>query len=108
MNRDQEAEATKNQPEKSKLYLDNSGEKQNQPSSILKVKWAYRWEVFRRLQVLGINCQCSTNEPLLVCLDSPVTVMQIWSVVRQSSASRQELISWLDKCWQVKYRYQDQ
>lgn len=72
-----------------------------QPSRILTVKWAYRWEVFRRLKALEIQCQCSTNEPLLVQLDSPQTVVQIWSVVRQFSASRNDLISWLDRCWQI-------
>ena len=73
-----------------------------QPKSILEVKWAYRWEVYRRLKALDINCQCSTNEPLLVHLDSPRTIMQIWSVLRQANASRQELINKLEDCWRLK------
>ncbi len=76
---------------------------QKQPSRVLSVKWAYRWEVFRRLKALGIDCQCSTNEPLLVDLHSPTTLVQIWSVIRQSSAEREQLIDWLDNCWCVKY-----
>lgn len=76
---------------------------QKQPSRVLSVKWAYRWEVFRRLKALEIDCQCSTNEPLLVDLHSPTTLVQIWSVIRQSSAERQQLIDWLDNCWYVKY-----
>lgn len=79
---------------------------QKQPSRILPVKWAYRWDVFRRLKALGINCQCSTNEPLLVDLYSPTTLVQIWSVLRQSSAKRQQLIDWLDNCWYVQYDHQ--
>ena len=78
-------------------------EDEQQTSCILTVKWTYRWDVFRRLKALGIECQCSTNEPLLVHLDSPTTAIQIWSVVRQCSASRHQLIDWLDSCWQVKY-----
>lgn len=73
-----------------------------QPSQIIGVKWSCRWDVFRRLKDLGINCQCSTNEPLLIDLYSPTTAIQIWSVVRQCSNSRQDLITWLDNCWQVK------
>ena len=75
-------------------------------SPILSVKWTCRWDVFRRLQALGIECECSTNKPLLVYLDSPTTAVQIRSVIRQFSASRQELIDWLDNCWQVKYDHQ--
>ena len=66
------------------------------------VKWAYRWEVFRRLQSLGIDCQCSTNEPLLVNLDSPTTLVQIWSVVRQLNVERSQLVDWLDNCWRLQ------
>lgn len=79
---------------------------EQQPSRILPVKWAYRWDVFRRLKALEIDCQCSTNEPLLVDLYSPTTLVQIWSVIRQSSAERQQLIDWLDNCWYVKYDHQ--
>ena len=75
---------------------------QSIPSRILEVKWSCRWEVFRRLQELGIECQCATNEPLLVHLHSPTTVIQIWSVLRQCGASRRNLIDWLDNCWSTK------
>lgn len=66
------------------------------------VKWAYRWEVYRRLKSLGIDCQCATNEPLLVNLNSPTTLVQIWSVVRQSNVERVQLVDWLDNCWNLK------
>lgn len=90
---------------------DRQSEKPNfsvekQPSRVLSVKWAYRWDVFRRLKALEIDCQCSTNEPLLVDLHSPTTLVQIWSVIRQSSAERQQLINWLDNCWCVQYDHQ--
>lgn len=75
---------------------------QSLPSRILDVRWSMRWEVFRRLRALGIKCQCSTNDPLLVYLHSPTTVIQIWSVLRQTGASRLELIDWLENCWETK------
>jgi hypothetical protein len=68
----------------------------------ISVKWAYRWEVFRRLQALEIDCQCSTNEPLLVNLDSPTTLAQVWSVMRQSTAQRYQLVDWLNDCWNLE------
>lgn len=68
----------------------------------ITVKWAYRWEVFRRLQALEIDCQCSTNEPLLVNLDSPTTLIQVWSVMRQFTAERHQLIDWLNGCWKIE------
>jgi len=79
-----------------------------QKPSILPVKWAYRWSVFRRLQELNIDCQCSTNEPLLVNLDSLTTLMQVRSVLSQFSTSRKDLVNRLDVCWQAKYRQSDQ
>jgi hypothetical protein len=51
---------------------------------------------------LEIDCQCSTNEPLLVDLDSPTTLIQVWSVIRQSTAERHQLIDWLNGCWTIK------
>lgn len=84
------------------LEQPNSAAKQ-QVKKVIDVKWAYRWEVFRRLKELEIDCQCSTNEPLLVNLDSPITLVQIWSVMRQLSAKQPQLVDWLNECWNVKY-----
>ncbi|MEL6439955.1 MAG: Asr1405/Asl0597 family protein [Cyanobacteria bacterium J06621_8] len=75
----------------------------SQPSPVISVKWAYRWEVYRRLKNLGIDCRCATNEPLLVDLYSPTTLIQIWSVIRQSNAERQQLVDWLNNCWYIPY-----
>lgn len=83
-------------------YKKTNSSPDQQTKNTLAIKWAYRWEVFRRLQALGIDCDCATNEPLLVDLDSPTTLVQIWSVVRQSTAPRHQLVAWLDDCWQSK------
>ena len=61
-----------------------------------------RWSIYHRLQELGIPCQCSTNQPLEVELDNPSAIAQLCSVVKQSTASRSELIDRLDRCWKLK------
>lgn len=72
-----------------------------QVTQVVEVPWGDRWIVYRRLRELQIPCYCSTNEPLQVQLSSPTAVIQLWSVTKQHSASRQELISWLKDCWQI-------
>ncbi len=63
-----------------------------------------RWSIYHRLQQLEIPCSCSTNQPLEVELDNPSAIAQLYSVVKQSTASRSELIDWLDDCWRLKSR----
>ncbi|MFH7025827.1 MAG: Asr1405/Asl0597 family protein [Heteroscytonema crispum UTEX LB 1556] len=66
---------------------------------VLEVSWADRWVVYHRLQQLDIPCWCETNQPLKVAVSSPAVAIQLWSVVRQFTASRQDLISILQFCW---------
>ncbi len=70
-----------------------------EPSQVVEVDWGDRWIVYHRLQDLQIPCHCCTNQPLQVQLTSPTAVIQLWSVVKQYSASRRELIDWLTNCW---------
>ena len=65
------------------------------------IKNTERWSIFHRLQELDIPSICSTNKPLQVQLDNPSAIAQLCSVVKQTTASRHELIHWLDNCWQV-------
>lgn len=69
---------------------------------VVTVNWAERWSVYYRLQELQIPCKCSTNRPLQVQLDNTKTAIQLWSVAKQFSASRHELVGWLKCCWQIK------
>lgn len=101
MDRDKKVYPSTNFSGSQNLYTEE--ERETPKPIILPVKWAYRWSVFRRLKELNIDCQCSTNEPLLVHLDSLATLMQVRSVLSQFSASRQDLVSRLDNCWQAKY-----
>ena len=77
----------------------------NSPSEInqvVEVAPSDRWLVHRRLQELDIPCNCSTNKPLTVELYSPMTAIQVWSVHKQLTATRHDLIDWLNHCWQTK------
>ncbi len=65
------------------------------------IKNTERWSIYHRLQQLEIPCRCSTNQPLEVELDNPSAIAQLYCVVKQSTASRSELIDWLDDCWRL-------
>ncbi len=81
------------------MSLTNPNSEINQ---VVEVNWADRWQVYHRLQELEVPCRCFTNEPLLFQLHSTTSAIQLWSVVRQLTASRSELVRWLDSCWRVK------
>ncbi|BAZ29130.1 hypothetical protein NIES4074_15680 [Cylindrospermum sp. NIES-4074] len=70
----------------------------------VEVNWADRWQVYQRLQELDIPCWCETNQPLRVKISNPTAAVQLWSVMRQFSASRQDLIWTLEHSWQSRYR----
>jgi hypothetical protein len=61
-----------------------------------------RWYVYQRLQELSIPSWCALNQPLKVQLDNVTTAIQLWSIVRQTTASRQDLVCWLERCWQSR------
>jgi hypothetical protein len=71
-------------------------------SQVVAVNWADRWLVYRRLQELQIPCFCRTDRPLEVEIQDLRAAIQLWSVVKQVTASRYELIRWLDDCWHKK------
>lgn len=64
---------------------------------------ANRWQIYHRLQELGVPCRCESYLPLQVNPVSPSTVLQIWSVYRHTSAPRATLLQWLEGCWQMEY-----
>lgn len=66
---------------------------------IVEVKWADRWQVYQRLQELGIPCWCDAGQPLKVEIADPTTALQLSSVLKQFTASRQDLVWWLKQCW---------
>lgn len=73
----------------------------NQPTQI-QVDSILRWNIYHRLLDLSIPCSCETGKPLQVCIENPVDALQLWSVIRQATASRNEHIDWLNTCWEVQ------
>lgn len=69
-------------------------------SQVVEVSWGERWLVYQRLQELQIPCHCGSDRPLRVSLHSPVQAIQLWSAIKQIRGTRQELIRWLESCWQ--------
>ena len=69
---------------------------------VIEIDKADRWQVYRRLQELSIQSQCRTNQPLTAQIDDVTAAIQLWSVVRQFRASRHQLASWLEGCWQLR------
>ncbi|MBD2312788.1 hypothetical protein H6G20_14040 [Desertifilum sp. FACHB-1129] len=60
-----------------------------------------RWLIYNRLQQLGIPCECAVHQPLNVEIHTPTAALLVRSVVQQFTAPRQDLIEWLEACWQV-------
>ena len=62
------------------------------------------WSAYHRFQDLAIESCLSTGKPLQVKISDPRTAVQVWSVIKQVTGSRCELIDWLEHCWQIPVR----
>ena len=70
--------------------------------AIVEVNRADRWQVYLRLQELGIPCTCATNQPLRVQVQTVAVGIQVWSVIRQLTTPRRELALALERCWELE------
>ncbi|WP_040655164.1 Asr1405/Asl0597 family protein [Rubidibacter lacunae] len=68
----------------------------------LKVEPIRRWEVYHRLQSLGIACQYETGKCLNVEFENPLSAIQCWCVLRRLTRTRAESIDWLESCWHLE------
>jgi hypothetical protein len=59
-----------------------------------------RWQVHQRLTELDIASTCHPDGTFEVEIYSPITVVQLYSVLAQFTGSRQRLVDWLEQCWQ--------
>ncbi|NJM68609.1 MAG: hypothetical protein HC851_24585, partial [Acaryochloris sp. RU_4_1] len=59
-----------------------------------------RRQVHRRLQELSVQAWCLADGQLRVKVNNHVEAAQVQSVLQQFVASRSELVSWLEECWQ--------
>jgi hypothetical protein len=73
----------------------------SESSETINVARQDRWQVYQRLQELDIACSCTLEQPLQTHIHTPADVLQVWSVIQQITAPRQELVFWLKRCWKV-------
>ncbi|MGB3299538.1 MAG: Asr1405/Asl0597 family protein [Phormidesmis sp.] len=67
----------------------------------LTVECEDRWQVYHRLQELDIACECSGFQPLKVTIQTATEALQLWSVARRVSQSRQSLVMVLMQSWRL-------
>lgn len=59
-----------------------------------------RWYVYQRLCELDIYVECFKDGALYVQVDSPMTLIQVWSVIYRFTAVHQRLVDRLERCLQ--------
>ncbi|MBD2095483.1 hypothetical protein H6F90_09960 [Trichocoleus sp. FACHB-591] len=69
---------------------------------VVTVSRCDRWQVYQRLQELGVQCWCAGDGTLSVEVQTVGEAVQLRSVIQHLTAARTELIDWLDLCWQLK------
>ncbi|MCS6814197.1 MAG: hypothetical protein NZ772_11635 [Cyanobacteria bacterium] len=69
---------------------------------VVSVPRIERWQVYYRLQELMIPCWCLPDGSLRVEVQNGINALLLRSVVQQFIASRQELVTWLRRCWDAK------
>ena len=80
----------------------NQSSSKPEACQVIEIAASDRWQVYRRLQELAIPCRCGTNQPLSAQIDGVSAAIQLWSVIRQLTAPRSELVYWLESCWQIR------
>lgn len=71
------------------------------PGVVINIPVGDRWQIYHRLQELHIRCWCPIDGSLRVEVSTDLDAILVRSAVMQFTASRQELIEWLGKCWQL-------
>lgn len=69
---------------------------------VVRVSRCDRWQAYQRLQDLGVHCWCAGDGTLSVEVRTVGDAIQLRSIIQQLSATRSELIDWLDLCWQLE------
>lgn len=71
-------------------------------TQVVNVSRSDRWPLYHRLQELMIPCWCLQDGTLHVEICDGANALLLWSVVRQFSASRKDLVEWLHQCWDIR------
>jgi hypothetical protein len=66
---------------------------------VLQIPLGDRWPIYHRLQELMIPCSHLPDGSLQVQVNSLLTAILVCSTVMQFVATRQELLDWLEYCW---------
>jgi hypothetical protein len=64
-----------------------------------------RWQLHQRLSELDISCTCTSEGGLQVDINYPIELVQLQSVIQQLTASRINLIVWLERCWAADFHH---
>lgn len=72
---------------------------------VLQIPLCDRYSIHRRLQELMIPSSCLPDGSLHVQVNSWLTAILVCSTVMQFLATRQELLDWLEYCWNYSAEY---
>lgn len=61
-----------------------------------------RWSIHHRLQELNIPCACPADGSLRVEVNHALALLLVRSTLHQFSLSRQEGVTWLERCWHTR------
>ncbi|NEO31951.1 MAG: hypothetical protein F6K36_16240 [Symploca sp. SIO3C6] len=70
---------------------------------VINVPRSERWLICYRLQELMIPCWCRADGSLCVEVNNSIAALLVHSTLKQFLASRQELVDWLERCWQQEF-----
>lgn len=73
-------------------------------TQVVSVPRIDRWRIYHRLQELKIPCWCPADGSLRVEVQNGMSALLLRSVVQQFVASRQEIVRWLERCWDEEMR----
>jgi len=71
-------------------------------TQVVSVPRIQRWQICYRLQDLMIPCWCLPDGSLRVEVQNGINALLLRSVVQQFVASRQEMVTWLERCWDAE------
>jgi len=61
-----------------------------------------RWQAYRRLIELDIECTCRGYSPLQAKVNGPSQAIQVWSTTQCISQKRQQLGQRLERSWKLR------
>ncbi|MGE5656727.1 MAG: Asr1405/Asl0597 family protein [Actinomycetota bacterium] len=72
------------------------------PGIVVNIPRHDRWLIYHRLQELMIPCWCPEDGSLRVEVNDSNAAVLLRSTIQQFTASRSELVEWLERCWQTR------